>query len=150
MLTDGHANDAAQVAVLLRQPEGAVASLTADGAYDGDPVYRAAAARQPEQPPDVVIPPRSSAVPSTADPDRHSRRDRHIQLMAEHGRMGWQRVTGYGRRNVVEATMARYKGLIGPKLRARHRDTQAGEVALAVQVLNRMMREAKPVTVRRS
>jgi len=89
-------------------------------------------------------------VPSTADPDRQSPRDRHIQLMAEHGRMAWQRLTGYGRRNVVEATMARYKTLIGPKLRARHRDAQAGKVALAVQVLNRLIREAKPVVVRRS
>ena len=149
-LTDGHADDAAQVPDLLRQPEATIASLLADGAYDGDPVYQAAAARQPEQPPDVVIPPRSSAVPSTADPDRQSPRDRHIQLMAEHGRMRWQRVTGYSRRNVVEATMARYKGLIGPKLQARHRDAQAGEVALSVQILNRMIREAKPVTVRRS
>jgi len=48
-------------------------------------------------------------VASTADPDRQSPRDRHIQFMAEHGRMGWQRVTGYGRRNVVEATMAGIK-----------------------------------------
>ncbi|MGI4943467.1 MAG: hypothetical protein ACRYHQ_23360 [Janthinobacterium lividum] len=96
----------------------------------------------------MVIPPRSSAVPSTADPDRQSPRDQHIQLMAEHGRMAWQRVTGYGRRSVVEATMARYKGLIGPKLRARHRDAQASEVALAVPVLNRMTPEAKPVIVR--
>jgi len=105
-LTDGHADDAAQVPDLLRQPEG------------------------------------------TANPDRQSPRDRHIQLVAERGRMAWQRMTGYGRRNVVEATMARYKGLIGPKLRARRRDGQVGEVALGVQVLNRMMREAKPVTVR--
>jgi len=35
-------------------------------------------------------------------------------------------------------------------LRARHRDAQAGEVALGVQVLNRMIRKAKPVVVRRS
>jgi len=58
-------------------------------------------------------------------------------------------MTGYGRRNAVEATIARYKGLIGSKLRARRRDAQAGEVALAVQVLNRMTREANLVTVRR-
>ncbi len=150
VLTNGHADDAAQVPDLLRQPEGAIASLLANGAYDSDPVYQAASARQPGQPPDVVIPPRSSAVPSTAAPDRLSPRDRHIQLMALRGRTGWQRMTGYGKRNVIEATMARYKGLIGPKLRARHRDAQAGEVALAVQVLNRMIREAKPVMVRRS
>ena len=149
VLTDGHADDGAQVPDLLHQPEGTIASLIADGAYDGDPVYQAAAARQPDRPPDVVIPPRSSAVPSTADPEQQSLRDRHLQLIAEHGRMAWQRLTGYGRRNVVEATMARYKGLIGPKLRARHRDAQAGEVALAVQVLNRMIRVAKPVIIRR-
>ncbi len=45
--------------------------------------------------------------------------------------------------------MARYKHLIGPRLRARNAVTQAGEVALAVQVLNRMIHEAKPVTIRR-
>jgi len=61
-----------------------------------------------------------------------------------------KRLSGNGRRNVVEATMARHKRLIGPKLRARHRHAQAGEVALGLQVLNRMIREAKPVVVRRS
>ena len=149
LLTDGHADDAAQVPDLLRQPEGVIASVIADGAYDGDPVYQAAAARQPGRPPDVVIPPRTSAVPSTADPDRQSPRDRHIQLMAERGRIGWQRATGYGRRNLAETAIGRYKHLIGPKLRARTYAGQQGEAALAVQVLNRMIREAKPVTIRR-
>ena len=69
--------------------------------------------------------------------------------MAERGRIGWQRATGYGKRNHVETTMGRYKHLIGPKLRARSRPAQLGEVALGVQVLNRMIREAKPVSVRR-
>ncbi|MDQ2763697.1 MAG: hypothetical protein M3Y22_09515 [Pseudomonadota bacterium] len=31
-----------------------------------------------------------------------SQRDRHIQLIAEKGRMGWQKATGYGRRSLVE------------------------------------------------
>ncbi len=69
--------------------------------------------------------------------------------MAEHGRMAWQRMTGYGRRNAAETAVGRYKHLIGPRLRARNAAAQAGEVALAIQVLNRMIREAKPVTVRR-
>jgi hypothetical protein len=150
LLTDGHADDAAQVPDLLRQAEGIIASVTADGAYDGDPVYQAAAARQPGRPPDVVIPPRASAVLSTADPAKQSPRDRHIQIMAGRGRMSWQRATGYGRRNLVETAIGRYKHLIGPKLRARTDAGQQGEVALAVQVLNRMIREAKPVTIRRS
>jgi hypothetical protein len=45
--------------------------------------------------------------------------------------------------------MGRYKHLIGPKLRTRSRPGQLGEVALAVQLLNRMIREAKPASVRR-
>ena len=89
VLTEGHADDAAQVPPLLRQPEGDVPSLTADGAYDGDPVYQAAIARQPGRPPDVVIPPRASALLSTADPEAQSPRDGHIQFITEHGRMAW-------------------------------------------------------------
>ena len=149
ILTDGHADDAAQVPGLLRQPEGVIASLTADGAYDGEPVYQAAAARKSDQPPDVIVPPRASAVPSTTDPDKQSPRDRHIRLMGERGRMGWQRATGYGRRNMAENAIGRYKHLIGPKLRARTDAGQQGEVAVAVHALNRMIREAKPVTTRR-
>jgi len=42
--------------------------------------------------------------------------------------------------------MDRYKHLTGPKLRARIRPAQLGEAALAVQVLNRMIREAKPAS----
>ncbi len=149
MLTDGDEDDAVQAPALLRQCEGTLASVTADGAYDRDPVYQAAAARQPGSLPEVVIPPRSDAALSTTDPDQQTPRDRHVQLMADRGRIGWQRATGYGKRNHAETTMGRYKHLIGPKLRARSRPAQHGEVALGVQVLNRMIREAKPVSVRR-
>src|ERR687894_1027 len=102
----------------LRQVEGTIASVTADGAYDGDPVYQAVARRQPDPPPDIVIPPRSSAVPSTTGDDGRSQRDRHIQLIRNQGRMDWQRVTGYGRRSLVETAIGRYKASIGPRLRA--------------------------------
>jgi len=149
MLTEGHADDVAQVPGLLGQTEGVIASVTADGAYDGEPTYAAVAARQPHPPPDVVVPPRASAAPSS---DRagssQSPRDRHIQLMAERSRMEWQRVTEYGRRNQAETAMFRYKHLIGPKLCARSLSARRGEVAIAVAVLNQMIRTAKPVPVR--
>ncbi len=45
VLTEGHADDAAQVPALLGQAEGVIASVTADGAYDGEPTYVAVAAR---------------------------------------------------------------------------------------------------------
>ena len=148
VLTDGSTDDAAQVPLLLRDVEGHIASVTADGAYDGDPTYQAVADRQRQSPPDVIIPPRTSAVLSTDDPDVQSPRDRHIRIMAERGRIGWQRATGYGRRNHAETAMGRYKHLIGPKLRARTLPGQRGEVAIAVNVLNRMIRTGKPVSVR--
>jgi len=108
VLTGSHADDAAQVPTLLGRVEGVIASVTADGAYDGEPTYAAAAARQPHPPPDVVVPPRASAVPNSdgSDGPSQSPRDRHIQLMAERGRMGWQRATGYGKRNHAETAMA--------------------------------------------
>jgi len=149
VLTDGDEDDAVQAPALLRQCEGTLASVTADGAYDRDPVYQAAVARQPGSPPEVIIPPRADAVPSTPDLDQQTARDRHVQLMAERGRIGWQRATRYGKRNHAETTMGRYKHLIGPKLCARNRPAQHGEVAPAFQVLNRMIREAKPASVRR-
>ncbi len=63
--------------------------------------------------------------------------------------MGWQRTTGYGRRNQIETTMGRYKHLIGAKLRARTNPGQHVEVALAINALNRMIRTAKPVSAPR-
>lgn len=44
--------------------------------------------------------------------------------------------------------MFRYKHLIGPKLRTRSLPTQRGEVAVAIAVLNKMIRTAKPFSVR--
>ena len=80
MLTDSNGDDAAQAPALLHQCKGILASLKADGAYDRDPIHQAAA-RQQGSPPAVVIPPRANAVPSTADPDRQTPRDRHIRLL---------------------------------------------------------------------
>src|ERR687893_1136982 len=116
VLTDNGADDAGEVPALLGRVEGEIASVTADGAYDGEPVYRAVADHQPDPPPDVVIPPRASAVGSTEDAEAQSQRDRHIQLIAEKGRMAWQRATGYGRRSHAETTVGRYKAIIGPGL----------------------------------
>src|ERR687893_3021771 len=114
--------------------------MTADGADDGEPVYQAIAGHQPDPPPDVVIPPRASAVPSTENAEAQSQRDRHIRIITEKGRMAWQKATGYGRRSPAETAVGRYKAIIGPKLRARASRTQNGEIAVGVEVLNRMIR----------
>jgi hypothetical protein len=104
--------------------------------------------RDKAQRPDVVIPPRSSAAPSTGPSGPSGQRDRHVQLIVEKGRMAWQRETSYGRRSLAETAVGRYKAIIGPKLRARTLAAQQGEVAIAAEALNRMIRVAKPISIR--
>ena len=65
------------------------------------------------------------------------------------GRMGWQEVTGYGRRALVETAMGRYKGIIGARLRARGEAAQRTEAIVGVAVLNRMLDAGRPNSVRR-
>jgi hypothetical protein len=148
LLTDNAVDDAGQVPALLETIEGEIASVTADGAYDSEPVYQAIASHQPDPTPDVVIPPRASAVPSTEDAEARSQRDGHIQLIAEKGRMTRQKVTDHGRRSLAETAVGRYKGIIGVRLRARSLSAQQGEVGVAAEMLNRMIRIAKPVSTR--
>src|SRR3712207_2948391 len=94
VLTTTDADDGAQVGPLLDQVDGPVASFTGDGAYDRDDVYAEVAARHPEAA--VVVPPRANAVPSEAAETAPTRRDAHLRCIAERGRMGWQRASGYG------------------------------------------------------
>src|SRR5215203_2484795 len=92
-LTDRDEDDASQVGPLLDQVADPVASFTADGAYDQESVYADVAERHPGA--DVVVPPRSTAVPSATAETAPTQRDRHLQLIAEKGRMGWQKASGY-------------------------------------------------------
>src|SRR5918994_1425614 len=89
-LTTAEAGDAALVGPLLAQVTGPIASVAADGAYDGEPVYRAVAERQPDPPAAVVIPPRATAVPSPTADTTPSQRDRHLRMIRDKGRLGWQ------------------------------------------------------------
>ena len=149
VLTDGDADDAAQAPTLLHQCKEPWPTSPRTAPTIAIPSTRPPRRGNPGNRPPWPSPLRSDAVSSTPDPDQQTPRDRQIRLVAERGRIGWQRATGYGKHNHAETTMGRYKHLIGPKLRARSRPAQLGEVALAVQVLNRMIREAKPVSVRR-
>ncbi len=64
VLTDKDADDGSRVGPLLDQVHGPVASFTGDGAFDRDDVYAEVTARHPDAA--IVVPPRSSAVPSEA------------------------------------------------------------------------------------
>src|SRR5471032_535053 len=110
-LTDQDADDPSQVGPLLDQIDDPIGQVTADGAYDGASTYQTIV--QHGDGIEVVIPPRSTAVPS-AEVDPPTQRDGHLAMITKQGRLAWQVATGYGQRSLVETTMGRYKTLIGP------------------------------------
>ena len=147
-LTTSDGDDASQVEALLDQVDSPVASFTADGACDQDGVYGQIAARHPEA--SVIVPPRSSAVLSDTAPTAPTMRDRHLQIIADRGRMAWQKAAGYNWRALVEADISRFKRSIGDGLRSRTDWRRATEVAIAVNALNWMLELGRPEYIRLS
>ena len=145
-LTSKEVDDGVQVGPLLDQVAGSLSSFTADGAYDQDGVYAAVADRHPEA--EVIVPPRITAVPSSEADTAPTQRDRHLRCIAENGRMAWQKTYGYNQRAKVEATIGRWKQVIGDGLRSRKYECRATEVDVAVRVLNRMLNLGRPSYVR--
>jgi len=145
-LTTTEDGDASQVGTLLDQISGPIASVTADGAYDGEPVYRIIAERDPAAA--VIIPPRSTAVPSSTAETAPTQRDRHLRMIQERGRRGWQKAMNYGRRSLGEVAMMRYKAVIGRRLHARTLPTQRAEAAAGCKVIDIMTRLGMPVSQR--
>ena len=145
-LTPNDVDDGSQVGPLLDQVTAPLTSFTGDGAYDREDVYGAIAERHRDAA--VIVPPRSNAVLSATAATAPTPRDQHLQLIAEHGRMGWQKASGYGRRALAEGAISRFKRVIGDALRSRTPRRQATEVAIAVAALNRMLELGRPESVR--
>jgi hypothetical protein len=136
-LTRREVDDGSRTGTLLDQLGDPLASFTGDGAYDQDKVYEAVAERHPEAA--VIVPPRATAVPSPLAETAPTQRDLHLQTIAQHGRMSWQKSSGYNLRARVEASIGRYKRVIGDTLQSRTDENQATEVAIAAAALNRML-----------
>ena len=119
-----------------------MAAETSSRSYDQDRVYASVAERHREAA--VVVPPRATTVPSDTAESAPTQRDGHLQHIARHGRMSWQIASGYNRRARVEATMNRWKQVIGDELRAHSDRRRATEVAVAVHALNRMQDLERP------
>jgi transposase len=142
-LTPDDVGDVSEIPALLDQIDAEIASMTADGAYDGEAVYDAVAERAPSAA--VIIPPRATSVASGTTARQ---RDRHLAMIEVHGRMGWQRRSDYNRRSLVETAMFRYKTIIGRRLQARTLSNQKTETKIGCNVLNRMARLGMPASAR--
>jgi len=64
----------------------------------------------------------------------------HVLAVDAHERMNWQKTSGYNRRSKVEASISRYKRVIGDALKSREDARRVTEVAIAIKSLNRMRR----------
>jgi hypothetical protein len=151
-LTGSDVDDGSQVGPLLDQIPVPLASFIGDGAYDQVGIYDTVAKRDPDA--DVIVPPRSTAVASDMAESTPTQRDRHIRSIAEHGRMSWQKTSGYTRRALVETAVSRFKRVMGDGVRSRTDHCRRTESlpqdrgAIAVQALNRMLELGRPKSVR--
>jgi hypothetical protein len=87
-LTSKDVDDGTETGALLDQITDPVASVTGEGADDQDAAYAAVGERHPDAA--VIVPPRTTAVPSGAAETAPTQRARHLQCITEKGRMAWQ------------------------------------------------------------
>ena len=137
-LTDKEVDDALHVAPLLDQLAGAPASFMGDGAYDRACVLEGVLARNPNA--KFIVPPCKGAVTGPTAATSPTQRDQHVLAVDAHERMNWQKTSGYNRRSKVEASISRYKRVIGDALKSREDARRVTEVAIAIKSLNRMRR----------
>lgn len=142
-LTTPEVGDPSAVPALLEQIDTDFDKVIADGAYDGDPVSQAVLEKQPHA--QIVIPPHKTAILSAQG---DTQRDGHIRMIEAHGRMNWQKSTGYHKRNTVELAVLRFKGIFGNTLKARALPQQEAEVWSAKEALNRMTQLGMPISVK--
>ena len=144
-LTTNDVDDAWQVSALLDQIDSSIASFVGDGAYDQEAVYTDVTARHPEA--RLVVPPRATAVLSSVSQSAPTQRDRHLLAIAGNGRMQAED-SGYNTRAKIEASIGRYKQVIGDGLRFRRDNRRTTEVAIAVTVMNRMLKLGRASYIR--
>ena len=94
---------------------------------------------------DVVIPPRSNAV---LHKKAAAMRNRNIQEIKEYGRMAWQKIRQYGRRNLSELGVQRYQRILGYMMHARSIERQKQEAMIGCGVINKMTSLGMPVSYR--
>ncbi len=87
-LTDDDTSDAAMIGDLVVNSGGKIRSVIADGAYDGEPGYRAIRSVRPVgSPPNIVISPKGPSIPDKGQLHGGSERERHAAEISRSGRI---------------------------------------------------------------
>lgn len=144
-ITSNNVSDEEAMVHMMGELEGVpLGDVLGDGAYDTvdcrEAIYDLGG--------NPVIPPDKNAkeqkreqIPALNGRDEAIRR---IQELGEEGRSLWKKEVGYHRRSRVETLMFRYKTILGACLTARRGWTQATEVSIKLDALNRMTELGMP------
>ena len=143
-VTSNTIGDAPMLPELLAQiaPDEAIASVTADGAYDTRSCRDAIALRGAQ----AVIPPRKNASLWCRPSPGAESRNEAVRACSRLGRRIWKTWSGYHRRSLVETKMHCFKRL-GERVMARTFERQVVELQVRVALLNRFTQLGRPVTV---
>lgn len=143
VLTDRFDSDEGTLDELIDQFEVLAVHVSLDGAYDSFDVYEKLTDKFPSA--EIVIPPDKNAVISDTN---HVIRNHNLEQIIAHGRMHWQKLTQYGRRNYSELAIQRYKRILGNRLHARELSRQKQEAMIGSSALNKMTSLGMPISYR--
>ena len=133
-LTKSSTQDVSSVNELVKPITDKVNQFLGDGAYDSDTVYQRVSKQFPSA--DIVIPPQKDA---RYDKKNHFYRNRNVLEIQCYGRIGWQKLREYGRRNQSELAIQRYKRILGNRLHSKELKRQQQEIVIGCSILNKMM-----------
>ena len=143
-VTDNSVGDAPMLPHLLRQipADEAVASVSADGAYDTKACHEAIAQRGAQ----AVIPPRINAKAWKDKSEGAQVRNHAVAACKSLGSRIWKKWSRYHRRSLVETKMHCFKRL-SERVMARTFERQVTELHIRVALLNRFTQLGRAVTV---
>lgn len=144
-MTSNNVSDEEAMVRMMDELEGIpLGDVLGDGAYDTMDCREVVHDRGGRQ----IFPPDKNAALQKGHPlpelQERDQAIRRIQELGEEGRSLWKQEIGYHRRSRVEAFMFRFKTILGDRLAARKKCTQATEVTIKLDVLNRMTELGMP------
>ena len=144
-ITDNRIGDASMLPALLSQiPESeAIATVSADGAYDTKGCHDAIALREAA----AIIPIRKNGKPWKVKTTGDMARNEIYEATRYLGRPLWKTWSGYHRRSLVETKMHCFK-LLGERVMARDPHRQVVELQVRAAILNRYTGLGVPRTLR--
>jgi len=132
-LTHRKVHDTSVVKKLIAPMPNKIKQVTADTAYDSNPVYHMLNKQFTHV--DIVIPSRNN---EKDEKYHHWMRNRNLREIKCYGRMKWQSERDYGKRYQAERAIGRYKRILGNQLHSRELTRQRQEAIIGCSILNKM------------